>query len=46
MTLAGQRVRIAVEVIDADGRRATDQRWVRVRPAVQLLPDAGLPDGA
>lgn len=37
----GQRVRILVEVIDAEGRYARDERWVIAVPAEK--PDAGVP---
>ena len=40
----GQRVRIKVEVLDAEGRYATDEEWVIAVPAES--PDAGVPDAS
>lgn len=42
-TIYGQRVRVMVEVMDAQGRYATDERWViAVEPSAPI--DAGIPD--
>jgi hypothetical protein len=44
--VVGQRVKISVDVSDAAGHRAIDERWIVVRPWDELAPDASTADAA